>query len=161
LIEKTYGRPAIGDIVGYFSMSDRPGETIMQVEIEGTIVEIPIDADRTGSILEKNSPGGRIEVWFYNCEWHIEGKNASSRNASPRIGISISELLKGYSVSSGEQYPEAQAVDISPVCEEDVYPEEDIQMAQDYINEIEIDFKVEAEALLKSIKLSHLQVSTS
>jgi hypothetical protein len=161
MIEKTYGRPAIGDITGYLSMPDRPDETIMQVEIEGTMVEIPVDADRTRSILEKNPPGSRIEVWFYNCEWHIEGKTTSSRKASPKIGISISELLKDHHVSTVEHDTEAQAIDISPAREEDVFPEEDIQMAQAYINEIEVDFKVEAEALLKSIKLSHLQVSTS
>ena len=50
MIEKTYGRPAIADVIGYTSMPDRPSETIMQARIEGTMVEIPIDAERTWTI---------------------------------------------------------------------------------------------------------------
>lgn len=157
MIEKTYGRPAIGDIAGYKSIPDHPSETIMQVRIEGTMVEIPIDAVRTESILKKNPPGSKISVCFYNCEWHIEGKTTSSQNASPMVGISISELLKDHDVSTFEQGAEARAPDINPDYDPDIMPEEDIQMAQDYINEIEVEFKVDAEELLKNIKLSHMR----
>ncbi len=158
MIGKTYGRPAIGDIVGYTSMPDHPEDKIMQARIEGTIVEIPIDAARTGHILENNPPGSKISVSFYNCEWHIEGTATSLGNASPRIGISIRELLKDREFSTIEH---AHVPDVKPVCEPDIMPEEDIQAAQDYINEIQVEFKVEAEKLLKSINLSHLQLSTS
>lgn len=158
MIGKTYGRPAIGDIIGYTSMPDRPLDKIMQVRIEGTIVEIPLDAARTGYTFENNPPGSKISVSFDNCEWHIEGKATTLRNASPRIGISISELLKDHDVATFEQ---PQALDTKPACDPDYMPEEDIQAAQDYINEIQVEFKVEAEKLLKSINLSHLQLGTS
>ena len=79
IIEKSYRRPAIVDIIGYTSMPDRPSETIMQVMIEDTMVEIPIDASQTVAILEKNPPGSKISVCFDNGEWHIEGNTTSSR----------------------------------------------------------------------------------
>ncbi len=180
MIEKTYGRPAIADIVGYTSLPDHPQETIMQARIEGTIVEIPIDAVRTGYILENNPPGSQVSVCFYNCEWHIEGRAVSSRNASPRIGISISELLRNRDVSTLEQdrVPEikrasnpeitrekdiqvAQVPEINLVNDPEIMPEEDFQAAQDYINEIQVEFRVEAQELLKSIDLSHLKAGTS
>jgi hypothetical protein len=156
MIEKTYGRPAIADIIGYVSMPDRPSETIMQVRIEGTIVEIPIDAERSESILKNYPSGSKITVSFYNCEWHVECKTNSSGNSSPRIGISISELLKDRKGPKDEQHPEAPAPDISVARDQDNMPEEDIQGAQDYIHEIEFEFKAEAEQLLKSFKLSHM-----
>ncbi len=157
MIGKTYGRPAIGDVVGYTSMPDHPADKIMQARIEGTIVEIPIDAARTGYRIENNPPGSKISVCFYNCEWHIEGKASSSRSANPRIGISITELLKDRDVPTFEQAP---APDIKLESDPEIMPEEDIQAAQDYINEIQVEFKVEAENLLKSINLSHLKAGT-
>lgn len=156
MIEKTYGRPAIADVIGYVSMPDRPSETIMQVRIEGTMVEIPVDAERNGLILKNYPPGSKITVSFYNCEWHVECKTNSSGDSSPRIGISISELLKDSKDPIDEQYPEAPAPDISTARDPDYMPEEDIQGALDYIHEIEFEFKAEAEQLLKNFKLSHM-----
>jgi hypothetical protein len=154
MIEKTYGRPAIADIVGYTSMPDRPSEAIMQAKVEGTLIEIPIDAARTEPMMKNNPPGSRISVCFYNCEWHVEGKTDSSGNSSPRIGISISDLLH-------DQDLEATTEEMSAACDTDSMSEEDIQQTQDYINEVEVEFKAEAEQVLKQIKLSHMQIGTN
>jgi hypothetical protein len=156
MIEKTYGRPAIADVVGYKTIPDHPSETIMQARIEGVMVEIPVDTLRNGLILENNPPGSKISVYFYNCEWHIDSHANSLGNSRPRIGISISELLKDSDTQTFGYDAETSAQDINSDSEAEM-PEGYIQNTQDYINEVAFEFKVEAEELLKSIKLSHMQ----
>jgi hypothetical protein len=161
LIEKPYGRPAIGDVVGYMSKPDLPSEDLrMLVKIEGTTIEIPVDPSETESLREQNPPGSQITLWFYNCGWHVEGK-LTTQESKPRIGISISELLSGHGKPAADigqvTFDVGPALDHGIVLDEPT--EEDARMAASYINEVELEFKDEAAAVLKSIKLSHLQVN--
>lgn len=161
MIEKPYGRPAIGDVVGYMSKPDLPSEDLrIMVKIEGTTIEIPVDPEKNESFREQYPPGSQITLWFYNCGWHIEGK-PTSQEAKPRIGISISELLSSHGKPVAdigqELFDVGPALDHGIVLDEPT--EEDARMAARYINEVELEFKDEAEAVLKSIKLSHLRVN--
>ncbi len=78
--------------------------------------------------------------------------------AKPRIGIPISELLAMH----GKSVDNPTAAGTGPSLEQkivhDESPEEDAQMAAKYINEVELEFKGEAEEILKSMNLSYLQV---
>ncbi len=67
MIEKPYGRPAIGDVAGYMNtLSLDPDTAGMRVKVEGTTIEIPVDLAKIASLREQYPPGSRVTLWFYD-----------------------------------------------------------------------------------------------
>ncbi|HTX44337.1 MAG TPA: hypothetical protein VMC61_06365 [Methanocella sp.] len=161
--DKTTGKVAVGEIVGYRKPWIPFGKKVkVLVRVDGETVTVRVDHRQLRFIEEKYAAGRRVAVGFYGGEWHIGSPPAIVFEFSPRQNIAEIDLLgreiEGIDLPElvTRPSPEAEAAPGRQADESPTAIPEEVDEYLDYIRQVEQTIKDGSDELLRSFGLSHL-----